>query len=103
MPRYRNIRVEPTEEAKAAVYSMAGYDGESTATTPGSAPARGQAVPLEDYDYGATTAAARAGGRRLALPRDAGGRLRLALTREPVVASTRADARADTQTAWLRP
>ena len=26
LPRYRNIRVEPTEEAKAAMYSMAGYD-----------------------------------------------------------------------------
>ena len=24
--RYRNVRVEPTEEAKAAVYSMTGYD-----------------------------------------------------------------------------
>ena len=24
--RYRNIRVEPTEEARAQVYSMAGYD-----------------------------------------------------------------------------
>src|SRR5207248_10277024 len=24
--RYRNVRVEPTEEAKAAVYSMSGYD-----------------------------------------------------------------------------
>ena len=26
LPRYRNIRVEPTEEAKAAMYSLAGYD-----------------------------------------------------------------------------
>ena len=26
LPRYRNIRVEPTEEAKAAMYSMTGYD-----------------------------------------------------------------------------
>src|SRR6202008_4240874 len=26
MPRYRNIRVEPTEEARAAMYTMVGYD-----------------------------------------------------------------------------
>ena len=45
--RYRNIRVEPTEEAKAAVYSMAGYDEADYAFGAGS----GQAVPLEDYDY----------------------------------------------------
>src|SRR5256714_12830767 len=32
--RYRNIRVEPTEEAKAAVYSM-GYDDTDWAATPG--------------------------------------------------------------------
>jgi DNA-directed RNA polymerase subunit beta' len=50
--RYRNIRVEPTEEARAQVYSMAGYDESDyyggTAFGPGS----GQAVPLEDFDYG---------------------------------------------------
>ena len=45
--RYRNVRVEPTEEAKAAVYSMAGYDEADYAFGAGS----GQAVPLEDYDY----------------------------------------------------
>ena len=51
LPRYRNIRVEPTEEAKAAMYSMVGYDdldyafGTST----------GQAVPLEEYDFGPYT------------------------------------------------
>ncbi len=50
--RYRNIRVEPTEEARAAVYTMAGYDeadyyGNAFGTT------SGQAVPLEEYDsYG---------------------------------------------------
>jgi DNA-directed RNA polymerase subunit beta' len=49
MPRYRNIKVEPTEEAKAAVYSIAGYDeGEYAAFGGGS----GQAVPLDDFDYG---------------------------------------------------
>ena len=26
LARYRNVRVEPTEEAKAAMYSMVGYD-----------------------------------------------------------------------------
>ncbi len=53
LPRYRNIRVEPTEEARAAVYSMAGYDGagfddDYSRFGTGS----GQAVPLEEYDYG---------------------------------------------------
>ena len=31
LPRYRNIRVEPTEEAKAAMYTMGGYDGDEVA------------------------------------------------------------------------
>jgi DNA-directed RNA polymerase subunit beta' len=52
LPRYRNIRVEPTEEAKAAAYSMTSYDmaeyGEYAPFGTGS----GQAVPLEEYDYG---------------------------------------------------
>jgi DNA-directed RNA polymerase subunit beta' len=47
MPRYRNIRVEPTEEARQAVYAMAGYDD-----TYSFGPAGGSAVPLEEYDYG---------------------------------------------------
>jgi DNA-directed RNA polymerase subunit beta' len=46
--RYRNIRVEPTEEARAAVYSMAGYDDPDFAFGGGG----GVAVPLDDYDYG---------------------------------------------------
>jgi DNA-directed RNA polymerase subunit beta' len=53
LPRYRNIRVEPTEEAKSAMYSMAGYDGEAGAFD--YAPfgsGSGQAVPLDDFDYG---------------------------------------------------
>jgi len=53
LPRYRNIRVEPTEEAKAAVYSMSGYDGggfEDEYARFGAS--SGQAVPLEEYDYG---------------------------------------------------
>ena len=53
LPRYRNIRVEPTEEAKAAMYTMGGYDADATrSTTARSASGSGQAVPLEDFDYG---------------------------------------------------
>ncbi len=46
--RYRNIRVEPTEEARAQVYSMAGYDDPDFAFGAGG----GQAVPLDEFDYG---------------------------------------------------
>jgi len=46
--RYRNIRVEPTEEAKAKVYSMTGY----TEADYGFGPASGVAVPLDDFDLG---------------------------------------------------
>jgi len=48
LDRYRNVRVEPTEDAKAALYSMVGYEpydydfGPSTSA----------AVPLDDYDLG---------------------------------------------------
>ena len=38
LPRYRNIRVEPTEEAKAAMYSMGGYDDATRSTTARSGP-----------------------------------------------------------------
>jgi DNA-directed RNA polymerase subunit beta' len=49
MPQYRNVRVEPTEEAKAAVYSVGSYDdGGEYAFGQGS----GEAVPLEEYDFG---------------------------------------------------
>ena len=52
LPRYRNIRVEPTEEAKAAMYSAVGYDDiDYSPFGTGS----GQAVPLDDYDYGPYT------------------------------------------------
>jgi DNA-directed RNA polymerase subunit beta' len=53
LPRYRNIRVEPTEEAKAAMYTMGGYEADANAfdySPFGSG--SGQAVPLEDFDYG---------------------------------------------------
>ncbi len=50
--RYRNIRVEPTEEARAQVYSMPGYaeNGEFYDGNVFGA-GTGQAVPLDDYDY----------------------------------------------------
>ncbi len=50
LPQYRNVRVEPTEEAKAAVYSMAVYDDVDYGVF---GTGSGQAVPLEDYDLGA--------------------------------------------------
>jgi len=48
LSRYRNIRVEPTEEARAQVYTMAGYDDPEYAFGGGT----GAAVPLDEYDYG---------------------------------------------------
>jgi DNA-directed RNA polymerase subunit beta' len=49
LPRYRDVVVEPTEEAKAAMYSMPGYeDVDYDHFGLGS----GQAVPLEEYDLG---------------------------------------------------
>ena len=49
MPQYRNIKVEPTEEAKAAMYaSFSGYD-EMDYTAFG-APS-GAAVPLEEFEF----------------------------------------------------
>jgi DNA-directed RNA polymerase subunit beta' len=48
MARYRNIRVEPTEEARAEMYSLVSYD--DTDFTFGNA--GGAAVPLDEYDYG---------------------------------------------------
>jgi len=46
--KYRNIRVEPTEEAKNKMYSMTGY----TESDYGFGPASGHAVPLDDFDLG---------------------------------------------------
>jgi DNA-directed RNA polymerase subunit beta' len=49
MPQYRNIRVEPTEEAKNAMYAtFANYD-ELDYT--GFATNSGAAVPLEEFDF----------------------------------------------------
>src|SRR6185436_19493244 len=47
--RYRNIRVEPTEEARQQVYANAWTDDGDYAAFGGGS---GQAVPLDDYDYG---------------------------------------------------
>ena len=48
LPRYRNIKVEPTEEAKAAVYSMATYDDyDYNAFGTGS----GEAVRLDEFEF----------------------------------------------------
>jgi DNA-directed RNA polymerase subunit beta' len=48
LERYRNIRVEPTEEARAAAYSVTGYDSYDYEF----AGSGGQAVALEDFDFG---------------------------------------------------
>jgi DNA-directed RNA polymerase subunit beta' len=48
LERYRNIRVEPTEEARANAYSVTGYgDYDFDFANAGS-----QAVALEDFDFG---------------------------------------------------
>ncbi len=47
LERYRNIRVEPTEEARAAAYSVTGYDAYDYDFGPSS-----QAVALDDFDFG---------------------------------------------------
>ncbi|QIK74427.1 DNA-directed RNA polymerase subunit beta' [Nocardioides piscis] len=47
LERYRNIRVEPTEEARAAAYSVTGYDSYDYDFG-----ASGQAVALDDFDFG---------------------------------------------------
>ncbi len=50
LARYRNLRVEPTEEAKAAMYSMVDYGAEYADYEFGQG--SGEAVRLEDYDFG---------------------------------------------------
>ncbi|WP_235433263.1 DNA-directed RNA polymerase subunit beta' [Protofrankia coriariae] len=52
--RYRNIRVEPTEEARASVYSVSGYDEGATVEYGAFGTGSGQAVPLDDFDYRST-------------------------------------------------
>ncbi len=50
MQRYRSLRVEPTEEAKATVYPPASYDSPADYAF---GQVAGQAIPLEEYDFGA--------------------------------------------------
>ena len=49
LERYRSIRVEPTEEARAAAYSVTGYDSYDYEF---GGNAGGQAVALDDFDFG---------------------------------------------------
>ncbi|MEX0427301.1 DNA-directed RNA polymerase subunit beta' [Nocardioides sp. DS6] len=48
LERYRNIRVEPTEEARAAAYAVTGYDSYDYEFGANG----GQAVALDDFDFG---------------------------------------------------
>ena len=51
LSRYRNVKVEPTEEAKAAMYAqLTAYDDIDYTGSFGEA--SGPAVPLEEYDFG---------------------------------------------------
>ncbi|MGI9197483.1 MAG: DNA-directed RNA polymerase subunit beta' [Candidatus Nanopelagicales bacterium] len=50
MPVYRNVRVEPTEEAKAAMYAT--FTGYEDFDYGGFGVSSGPAVPLEEFDYG---------------------------------------------------
>ncbi|GAB2452070.1 DNA-directed RNA polymerase subunit beta' [Xylanimonas ulmi] len=49
LPRYRNVEIEPTEQAKAELYPSFGYD-EIDFPTLGMG--SGEAIPLEDLDFG---------------------------------------------------
>jgi DNA-directed RNA polymerase subunit beta' len=49
LERYRNIRVEPTEEARAAAYSVTGYDSYGSYDFGTQAT---QTVALDDFDFG---------------------------------------------------
>jgi DNA-directed RNA polymerase subunit beta' len=51
MQRYRNIRVEPTEDAKSAVYPPPNYDADAVAAY-SFAQGSGESIPLEEYDFG---------------------------------------------------
>jgi DNA-directed RNA polymerase subunit beta' len=49
MPRYRSVRVEPTDDARSSVYPATAYEeAPSYAFGQGSA----EAIPLEEYDFG---------------------------------------------------
>ncbi|KJE24061.1 DNA-directed RNA polymerase subunit beta' [Frankia torreyi] len=49
--RYRNIRVEPTEEARAAMYSVGAYEDGGSVEYGAFGTGSGQAVPLDEFDY----------------------------------------------------
>jgi DNA-directed RNA polymerase subunit beta' len=49
--RYRNIQVQPTEEARAAAYAIPSYD-DGYYTPEAFSAGTGAAVPLDDYDFG---------------------------------------------------
>ncbi|MGB5016222.1 MAG: DNA-directed RNA polymerase subunit beta' [Candidatus Nanopelagicales bacterium] len=50
LSRYRNVKVEPTEEAKQAMYAqLTAYDDLDYGSF---GPAQGPAVPLEEFDFG---------------------------------------------------
>jgi DNA-directed RNA polymerase subunit beta' len=49
LPRYRDVVVEPTEEAKADLYPSFGYD---EIDFPALGMGSGEAIPLEDIDFG---------------------------------------------------
>ena len=51
LPRYRNVKVEPTEEAKAAMYTMPSYDAYDYSTFGAGS---GEAVRLDDVSLGFT-------------------------------------------------
>jgi DNA-directed RNA polymerase subunit beta' len=52
--RYRNIRVEPTEEARASMYSVGGYEDGGSVEFGAFGGGSGQAVPLDDFEYRGT-------------------------------------------------
>jgi DNA-directed RNA polymerase subunit beta' len=49
--RYRNIRVEPTEEARAQMYTVGGFEEAGTVEYGAFGTGTGQAVPLDEFDY----------------------------------------------------
>ncbi len=51
MQRYRSLRVEPKEDARAAAYPAATYTTPDVTYPFGNQ--SGESVPLEEYDFGA--------------------------------------------------
>ena len=50
MQRYRSLRVEPTEDARSAVYPPATFENGDGGYSFGQG--SGEAIPLEEYDFG---------------------------------------------------